>query len=174
MRLERTARGLARGLIGVWTALALAAGVFAFGPPVRAAAVEPVPEASLSLVQWINEARLEQGRRPLARDPLLDRIALQKARDMAENGYFDHVSPTFGTIFEMLSAEGVDYKWAGENIARAPDEKAAHVALMQSPEHRANILSAGYTHVGVGAVRDGSRLYVAQVFARPRALKTAG
>lgn len=137
--------------------------------PSRAAAApfESRDEAG-QLFSWINQARLEHGRDPLVRDERLDALALKKAWDMAENGYFDHVSPAYGTVFDMLQAAGISYKWAGENIARAGGAEQAHAALMQSPDHRANILSAGYTHVGVGAVRVGRRLYIAQVFARPR------
>jgi uncharacterized protein YkwD len=88
---------------------------------------------------------------------------------MAERGYFDHVSPVLGTVFDMLRREGVAYKWAGENIARATSLVAAHQALMESPDHRANILSAGYTQVGVGVYRSGGKWHIAQIFMRPRA-----
>lgn len=126
-------------------------------------------EAEAYLLQKINEERLAAGREALAVDPLLVHLAREKARDMAERGYFDHVSPVLGTVFDMLRREGVAYKWAGENIARATSLVAAHQALMESPDHRANILSAGYTHVGVGVYRSGGKWHIAQIFMRPRA-----
>ena len=121
------------------------------------------------LFRFIGQARAEHARPPLERDPRLDALAFMKAQEMAEKGYFDHVSPDYGTVFDMLEAEGIPFKWAGENIARAADATVAHDALMQSPDHRANILSAGYTHVGIGVARDGRRLYVVQLFLKPRA-----
>lgn len=151
------AAGVALALVAIYPAA-----------PVLGAAPEAAWAEAEEFVRVIDQVRIEHGRAPLVRDSRLDELALIKARDMAENGYFDHVSPVYGTIFDMLEAVGIEYRWAGENIARAGDVETAHEALMQSPDHRANILSAGYTHVGVGVVRDGRRLYIAQIFANPR------
>ena len=42
-------------------------------------------------------------------------------------------------------------------------------AWMESKGHRANILEAEYTEIGVGVARDKSgQMYLTQVFARPR------
>jgi uncharacterized protein YkwD len=35
---------------------------------------------------------------------------------------------------------------------------------MDSPGHRANILTSEFTHVGVGVAKDGDFYYVAQMF----------
>jgi uncharacterized protein YkwD len=66
------------------------------------------------------------------------------------NNYFDHNSPTYGSPFDMMSAYGVSYSWAGENIAkgqRTPQEVMN--AWMNSPGHRANILNSHYNKIGV-------------------------
>lgn len=128
---------------------------------------DPAVAAEAELLRLINEERERAGRAPLEHDPLLRSLARAKAEDMAVVGYFDHVSPTYGTVYDMLDDAGIRYKWAGENIARAHGIDVAHEALMASPDHRANILSAGYTHVGIGVHRSGNRWYVAQIFARP-------
>lgn len=39
----------------------------------------------------VNEERGRQGLSPLEREPGLDRIGKRHSRDMAENGYFDHI-----------------------------------------------------------------------------------
>lgn len=130
------------------------------------AAVDSVGEERFFAL--VNEARNENDRSPLARDERLDRIAREKARDMAVNGYVDHVSPTLGTVFDMLEDAGLPYKWAGENIGRGASVAAVHTGLMESPGHRANILSAGYTQIGIGVVTYGRKVYVAQVFRKPR------
>jgi len=130
-------------------------------------------DAEWSLYRKLNEERIREGREPLTRSAELDRLARQKAWDMVHHRYFDHVSPTLGTIFDMLHSSGIAYKWAGENIARVSSVEVAHEAFMESPDHRANILSAGYTEVGVGVVRAGGKLYVCQVFMMPRAAMTS-
>ncbi|MNC67305.1 Cysteine-rich secretory protein family protein [compost metagenome] len=51
----------------------------------------------------------------------------------------------------MMSAFGVTYQYAGENIAmgqRTPQE--VMTAWMNSAGHRANILSANFNYIGVG------------------------
>jgi len=125
-------------------------------------------DAEAYLFGKINEERQKAGRAPLTRSAALDELARLKAWDMAQSGYFDHVSQRYGTIFDMLRERGIAYKWAGENIARAPHAGAAHEALMESPGHRANILSAGYAEAGIGVVRKGGKVYVCQIFMKSR------
>jgi uncharacterized protein YkwD len=77
-------------------------------------------------------------------------MALDKAKDMYNKGYFDHNSPTYGSPFDMMKQYGISYRYAGENIAkgqRTPQE--VMTAWMNSPGHRANILSANFTTIGV-------------------------
>ena len=69
---------------------------------------------------------------------------------------FNHTSPTYGSPFDVLKANGIAYRYAGENIAGAPTVERAHNALMQSPGHRANILNPNYNYIGIGIV-DGGR-----------------
>jgi uncharacterized protein YkwD len=59
---------------------------------------------------------------------------------------------------------GISFRAGGENIAINVSVPAAHKAFMNSPGHRANVLSADYTEVGVGIIHDGSRIYVAEEF----------
>ena len=82
-------------------------------------------------------------------DPALSRIARLKSEDMRDNRYFAHVSPTYGDVRDMLSKLGYAYTAAGENIAHHATIEKAQAALISSPGHRRNILSRGYTKVGV-------------------------
>lgn len=163
MQVQRT-RSLTLLFVTLIVALAVQ-GCFAREPVVVES--DPTVAAEQEFLRLINQERRREGREPLVHDPKLQALARAKAEDMAALGYFDHVSPTYGTVYEMLAGAGISYKWAGENIARAGSVTAAHEALMQSPDHRANILSAGYTHVGIGVYRSGSRMYVAQLFVKP-------
>jgi uncharacterized YkwD family protein len=116
----------------------------------------------------VNAERTARGLPALKVNMELVRLARLKAKDMAENGYFDHISPTYGSPFEMLQAAGISYKFAGENIARVSSVTVAHNAFMDSPGHKANILSAGYSEIGVGVYKSGIKVYVSQLFIKPR------
>ena len=87
---------------------------------------------------------------------------------MAENNYFSHQSPTYGSAFDMMQSAGVSYRSAGENIARGQKTPAAVMdSWMNSQGHRENILSSSYTSIGVGyAVDDSGRACWVQIFQR--------
>lgn len=103
------------------------------------------------VVRLVNLERAKNGLPELTEDVELSRIARLKSRDMHDNGYFDHTSPTYGTPFQMMRSFGISYRSAGENIAMGYATPQSVVnAWMNSPGHRANILNASYTKIGVG------------------------
>lgn len=115
------------------------------------------------VIRLVNEIRQQNGLRPLAANWELSRVARYKSQDMRDNGYFSHNSPTYGTPFQMLSAFGLSYRTAGENIAKGYTSPQAVVnGWMNSSGHRANILNASYTQIGVGYVSRGN--YWTQLF----------
>lgn len=116
------------------------------------------------VIRLVNEERAKNGLSPLTEDAALTRTARMKSQDMRDNRYFDHNSPTYGTPFDLMRAQGVTYRTAGENIAMGYATPEAVVrAWMNSSGHRANILNASYTRIGVGYVAEGS--YWTQHFA---------
>ncbi|MGO4527723.1 CAP domain-containing protein [Paenibacillus sp. 2TAF8] len=103
------------------------------------------------VVKLVNAERAKAGLGALSSDALLDKVAMAKVKDMSNNNYFDHQSPTYGSPFDMMKQFGVTYSYAGENIAKGqktPQEVVT--AWMNSAGHRANILSKNFTHIGVG------------------------
>lgn len=115
------------------------------------------------VIRLVNEIRAENGLKPLTANWELSRIARYKSEDMSNNGYFSHTSPTYGTPFQMIRAFGLSYRSAGENIAYGQRTPAAVVnAWMNSSGHRANILNASYTQIGVGYCASGN--YWTQMF----------
>lgn len=103
------------------------------------------------VVKLVNAERAKAGLGALASDALLDKVAVAKVKDMSNNNYFDHQSPTYGSPFDMMKQFGVTYSYAGENIAKGqktPQEVVT--AWMNSEGHRANILSKNFTKIGVG------------------------
>lgn len=118
------------------------------------------------VVTLVNKERASNGLQSLASDSQLAKLAQMKAEDMAKNGYFSHISPTYGSAFDMMKTYGVSYKTAGENIAKG--QKTAQSVMngwMNSSGHRANILKYDYTKIGVGYAKasDGTTYWV-QIF----------
>lgn len=110
-----------------------------------------------AVLQLVNAERAKHGLKALTMSTKLIDLAEMKAADMANKNYFSHTSPTYGTPFEMLQKYGVSYRAAGENIAAG--QKTAEAVMndwMNSSGHRANILNANYTEIGVGYYAGGS------------------
>ena len=81
-----------------------------------------------------------------------------RAADMLTRDYFSHQIPgcsaDSGYVWPIMSADGVDWTSAGENVGwnsgDADPASAINTAFMNSPPHRANILGA-YNQLGVGS-----------------------
>lgn len=102
------------------------------------------------VVTLVNQERTKAGLRPLTSNSALTNMALDKAKDMYTNGYFDHTSPTYGSPFDTMTKYGISYSYAGENIAKGQQTPAAVMtAWMNSAGHRQNILSPNFTQIGV-------------------------
>ena len=115
------------------------------------------------VIRLVNAIRVENGLTPLRAHWELSRVARYKSQDMKDNRYFSHTSPTYGSPFQMIKSFGLSYRSAGENIARGQRTPQEVVnAWMNSAGHRANILNASFTHIGVGYVADGH--YWTQMF----------
>ncbi len=115
------------------------------------------------VIRLVNEIRTKNGLKALTHDWQVSRVARIKSQDMKDNRYFAHNSPVYGTPFQMLKSFGISYRSAGENIAKGYATPQAVVnGWMNSSGHRANILNARYTHIGVGYVSSGN--YWTQMF----------
>ncbi|WP_371925005.1 CAP domain-containing protein [Halobacillus sp. A1] len=124
------------------------------------------------VVELVNEERAKEGLEPLEMYDRLSDLARLKSQDMADNDYFDHTSPTYGSPFDMMNQYDFSYWSAGENIAagqRSPEQVVE--GWMNSPGHRENIMKEDFTHIGVGYVEEsGDRYgtYWTQHFMTPR------
>ncbi|MBO5204024.1 MAG: SafA/ExsA family spore coat assembly protein [Clostridia bacterium] len=115
------------------------------------------------VVRLVNEIRVKNGLRELTYDWELSRVARYKSQDMRDNNYFSHTSPVYGSPFQMMKNFGISYRSAAENIAKGYTTPQAVVnGWMNSSGHRANILNASFTRIGVGYVSDGR--YWTQMF----------
>lgn len=137
--------------------------------PVPAGSTTSVPAGLTAMeqqmVNLVNQERINQGLKPLEVDMRLVKAARLKSQDMIDKKYTGHISPTYGSPFDMLKSMGITYKTAGENIAGAATVDRAHTNLMNSAGHRANILYTQYTKIGIGIIQGGPYgLMITQIF----------
>ncbi len=135
------------------------------------------------LVELVNATRQQNGLPPLKRVDLLDQAARYHATDLAQDDYFSH--DTYDLVNNQLQwmcswidritsfnvpPGGPSYIGLAENIAGGQSDPAVVMgAWMNSPGHRANILSLGNWELGVGYYRGGSYgRYWVQDFGRRR------
>ena len=113
----------------------------------------------------INKQGTNNGLSALKIDSEVQRVARIKAKDMVDNNYFAHESPTYGTPFQMLKSFKISYKTAGENIAGNSSNSGAVNAWMNSSGHKANILNSSFNYTGIGVVKSSKygKIYV-QIF----------
>lgn len=112
------------------------------------------------ILEKINEQRIANGLPALTLDSLLTATAQTKAKDMVENNYFSHTSPTYGSPFEMMQNAGVTYISSGENIAGNSNIDDAISSFLNSEEHSKNILSNSYNYIGIGIEKSNTYGYV--------------
>lgn len=135
--------------------------------PAASSGVASAGQKEQQMVSLINQARSSAGLPPLQVNSQLTSAARAKSKDMVDNNYFNHHSPTYGSFTNLLRQYGVSYSAAAENIAMNSDGNvnSAHNMLMNSPGHRANILGANFRSVGVGIhVRSDGTHYYTQLF----------
>lgn len=126
------------------------------------------------IVQLTNDERVKAGLKPLTTNSKLAAAAQDKGKNMLEQDYFAHISPSGVTPWYWIKKHGYVYQVAGENLAidftEAEDVVAAWIA---SPSHKANILHDEYTETGVAVVtgefQGGTSTIVVHMFGLPQA-----
>ncbi|MBI1863409.1 CvpA family protein [Candidatus Microgenomates bacterium] len=115
------------------------------------------------MLNLVNKERTSRGLNPLLFDGQMQKVARAYAQEMLIHGFFSHTSAVDGTTpADRVTRAGIDYMVVGENLAYAPDVYIAHTGLMNSPGHKANILSSDYGRVGIGIIDAGiyGRMFV--------------
>src|SRR5262249_29474267 len=120
--------------------------------------------AEKQIFDQLNHERKDAGLPALEWNDLVAKAARRHAEVLVENQQLSHQYPGEAPLPERIGATGVRFTLAAENVARTGYVEDVHLALMNSPGHRANILSSRYNAVGIGLVARDGRFYVTQDF----------
>jgi hypothetical protein len=105
------------------------------------------------VVAATNRQRITEGLSPLQYSEVLSDAARRKAANMFEENYWAHNSPSGKSPWVWFNQAGYKYIHAGENLAKDfgnTDNMLS--AWMDSPTHRANIVSDKYQEIGIAVV----------------------
>jgi uncharacterized protein YkwD len=106
----------------------------------------------------LNRARARQGVPKLHLDPQLSKVARRHSWEMRAKGDLYH------TPLRVLGRRITRWRVLAENIGVGSSVRSLHRAFMGSAFHKANILLAGFRHVGVGVQRRNGKMWVTVVF----------
>jgi uncharacterized protein YkwD len=118
------------------------------------------PQAQvMRVLDLTNAERDKAGLPPLALSPELTTAAQGYSQVLATGGCFAHTCGPVPDLADRDAAAGYGgWTWLGENIAGGFTTPESVVAgWMASPGHRANILSANYTDIGIGVASGTGR-----------------
>lgn len=128
----------------------------------------PVKALSASeqlILELVNKERAAAGLEPLATDGRINAAAQKHSEWMADGRVLNHTGSGGSSPWDRMKAEGWTEYPMGENIAYNPFNQhqpisgayvpqaiveGMHTGWMNSSGHRANILSANYTVIGIG------------------------
>lgn len=144
-------------------------------PPLRVTqpAAKPTTLSVAGVLQWTNANRADGGLAALTINVRLTAAAQAKLKDMFAKQYFEHVSPTGVGPGDLATQAGYAFVVEGENLALGDfgSDKGLLDAWMNSPGHRANIMNASYTQIGIAVgkgVYEGQTTWLAvQEFGKP-------
>jgi uncharacterized protein YkwD len=127
---------------------------------------EPAPSAPAYenvLLREINQVRAQHGLPAFRSSPALREAADSHSRTMAARGFFAHESADGSAFWKRVErfypSRGFRYWSVGENLAYGSPDISAEGAVrawMDSPGHRANLLSQAWQEIGLSALHDDS------------------
>ena len=124
--------------------------------PAPTPAPAPTYQSFISeVVRLVNVERSYAGLSPLKESTTLDQVAAVRAGEIVN--YFSHTRPDGSDFSDLMDKYGIPWRRCGENIAWGQTTPAEVVEdWMNSPGHRANILTSGFHQIGVGVAPNGS------------------
>jgi uncharacterized protein YkwD len=140
----------------------LLAAVLAVPSTAAAATGMTISQAEQAMVDALNADRTSRGLVPVRVDPRLMSVARARSVDMVTKNYFSHTQPDGRTVFSILSAQKITWYGAGEIIAwnnyptLETSVAAGNQQWLNSPGHKAIVVSTSYNYVGVGLAVDSA------------------
>jgi hypothetical protein len=120
--------------------------------------------AAYRLLDLVNAERAGAGMAPMTMRGDIVAIALTQSQAMAGAGSIWHNA----SYLTQATRAALAAKTMGENVAMDMSVDHAHVALMNSPGHRANIMKPEFTVAGIAVVQDvRGVIYITQDFIQP-------
>jgi uncharacterized protein YkwD len=118
-------------------------------------------ELKQEVIELTNVERQKAGLPPLTYNAYLESSAQVHADDMQQRDYFEHDTPEGKTPTERIKSSGYLNEYdqcncnksyaVGENLGKGQVSAAEAVETwMNSPEHKANILNAKFSEIGIG------------------------
>ena len=130
-------------------------------------------DSSQLLIQT-NKLREDKQEKKLQLNADLNKAATQKANDIVKNNYWAHISKDGTTPWQLISATGLSYGEAGENLAYGFSTSSNVISgWMNSTEHRDNLLNKTFTMTGIGVATSdnfmgkGKHTIVVELYASP-------
>jgi uncharacterized protein YkwD len=121
--------------------------------------------AEQKILELMNAKRTEAGLKPLTMDNTLVQVARYKSDNMIQNNFFSHTNPDGTKWTNWLQTIGYKYTTSGENIAyNTYDPVELFNQWWNSPGHRANMMNASYTKVGIGVIHGNGKYMGTQTF----------
>ncbi|KAE9250225.1 hypothetical protein PF004_g3031 [Phytophthora fragariae] len=110
------------------------------------------------MLNAVNAERVKAGLSSLCTNNKLQAAAKRHSDDMAKNNYMGHDGADGSSMSKRVTDAGYDWTAVAENVAAGQEDvKSIMESWMNSPGHRANILSADYTMLGTSyAYRESS------------------
>lgn len=116
------------------------------------------------LFDAVNHERAERGLRALKWDAALAEAARRHTTLMADRHTLSHQLPGEAELQVRAQQAAARFIQIAENIGEASEAEDLHYGWMHSPPHRANILSAKLTSIGIAVEHRGKVYFATQDF----------
>jgi uncharacterized protein YkwD len=158
MLIHRTPRLIAAFVLAALIGLCIVPRAFS------APAGKPSGSAEQMLFDAVNHERAGLGLRELQWDTALASAARLHTSLLADHYELSHRFRGEADLQTRLRLAGATFSLVAENVAEAPDVASLHIAWMNSPPHRANILDPQINSIGIAIERRGDQFFATQDF----------
>jgi len=127
-----------------------------------------------TLLSTLNAHRAAVGARPLTLNPALSAVARTHSCDMFQHQQMSHTGSDGSSPFQRISAAGIAYGTAGENVGMASGYALSSGVttidneMMAEPltpgDHHWNIVNPAYSSIGVGIIYVNNQVWMTEDF----------